>query len=378
MSTVETATESIEVIDPKYQSFGEFIKDVILAGRDSDEGAERRLQQRGHKVEGGMDVERRAAAGASEAVMADGGFLLQPDWANTILQRAYQESAVLRRCNTWTVQKNAIKIPAIDETSRTDGNRFGGARGYWMNEADTLTGSKPRIRNMELYPKKLGVLCYETSELMDDLGALQQYVITILGKEVAFKVTDAIILGDGAGKPQGIMNSPALISIARSSGNVIAATDVLGMLKRFWVGSRTDKNGYTIDGNLADGPKPAWFCHSDTVDQLAQCVIAVGGGGSLAFLLNPETMNMMSFPVIPIEQCLSLGTKGDLILADLNEYQLAWRNPGQLDVSMHVKFTNDEQALRLIVRVDGQGGWSTPVTPMNGTNTQSPFVSLNA
>lgn len=372
-------TETVQVVsNPKYPSFGEFLRDVVLAGKEQDWNAERRLEERGHKMEAGMEVESRTASGLSEAVPADGGFLLQPDWANTILQRAYQESAVLRRCNTWNVTKNGLKIPAIDETSRADGSRWGGSRGYWMNEADTITASKPKLRNIELTPKKVGILTYLTSELLNDLGSLAQFVIATFGKELAFKVTDGIINGDGAGKPQGVLNSPATIAVGRNSSNVVVATDVLNMLAQFWVGSRTDPNGIPLDGNLGNGPKPAWVCHSDVIAQLATCVISVGTGGSLAFLFNPETGIMMGIPVIPIEQCQALGTVGDLILADFNEYQIAWRNKGQLDVSMHVKFTTDEQALRLIARVDGQGAWQSSVTPFNGTNKQSPFVALHA
>jgi HK97 family phage major capsid protein len=275
---------------------------------------------------------------------------------------------------------NLMKIPAIDETSRADGSRWGGTRGYWMNEADALTGSKPRFKNLELTAKKVGVLTYATSELFNDMSALSQYLIGnrgVMAKELAWKITDAAINGDGAGKPQGVLNSPSLVVVTRSGSNVVAANDVLNMLARFWVGSRTDPQGLSLDANMSAGPKPAWFCHSDVVAQLATCVIAVGSGGSLAFLYNPETMNLMGFPVVPIEQCQALGTQGDLILADMNEYLLATRN-SNLDVSMHVRFLNDEQAIRLIIRMDGQPAWNSAVTPFNGTNTQSPFVVLHA
>jgi hypothetical protein len=200
------------------------------------------------------------------------------------------------------------------------------------------------------------------------------------GKELAFKLTDAVINGDGAGKPQGILNSPATIVVGKgaASGNIIMQ-NILDMLARFWVGSRTLPDGTYIDGTMVPGgPKPAWFCHSDAVTPLAQLVVSVGSGGSLSFLFNPDTHMMMGFPVIPIEQCQPMGTVGDLILADMAEYQLALRDSGTLGVSMHVKFTTDEQAIRLILRCDGQSAWHTVVTPFNGTNTQSPFVVLQS
>jgi HK97 family phage major capsid protein len=64
--------------------------------------------------------------GMSEQIPADGGFLLQPEWANQIVDRAYQQSAVLMRCTEWRLSKNGLKFPAIDEVSRVDGSRWGG------------------------------------------------------------------------------------------------------------------------------------------------------------------------------------------------------------------------------------------------------------
>lgn len=351
------------------KEFASFLGDVIKAERDPTDatGARRRLME-------------RAASGGGEQVPADGGFLVQPEFANMILLKAYQESAVMARCSPWTLTKNAMKIPAIDEQSRVDGQRWGGVRGYWMNEADALTGGKAKFRNIELTAKKVGVLVYLTSELLSDMGVLAQYLIGsrgVLAKELAWKITDAAINGDGAGKPQGVLNSPATIVVTRSGGNLISATDVLSMLARFWVGSRTDPQGFNRDSKMDGGPKPAWFCHSDAITQIAQTVISVGSGGSLAFLYDPNLCTLMGYPVIPIEQCQPLGTQGDLILADMAEYMLAMRS-STMDISMHVRFVNDEQAIRLIVRMDGQGAWSTPVTPYLGTNTQSPFIVLHA
>lgn len=373
-----------------YASFGDFLSDVVKTENDPSDVTKARERLTTHvdvvrkKMTENLPLHLRTASGMSEAVPADAGFLLQPQWAQQIVLRSYQESAVLKRVTEWQVDStntSGLKFPRVDEQSRTDGNRWGGSKSYWMNEADALTATKPKMMNIELNPnaKKLGVLTYLTSELLNDLGSMSQYLFMVFAKELAYRVTDAIIAGDGAGKPQGVLNGGGtIIYPSRTSSNVIAASDVLNILSRFWVGSRTDTYGVPLDGNIAPGPKPLWVCHSDVITQLATCVISVGTGGSLAFLYNPETGILMGIPVVPIEQCPALGTAGDIILADFNEYHLAWRNRGQLDISMHVKFTTDEQALRLTCRVDGSPGWGTPITPANGTATQSPFVAIHA
>jgi len=377
--------------DVVYESFAEFARDVVTTANDPTDTTRSRLRLNAHEVRAYaaigttrdefLKMEQRTASGLGEAVPADGGFLLAPQWARELVLRSYQESAVLRRCTEWQVSdtnRAGLKFPAVDETSRADGSRWGGARSYWANEADAVTASKPKFTNVELNPKKVLILSYLTNELLGDMGALGNALMLILSKETAFRVTDAVVVGDGAGKPQGVKNSPAKIAVTRSGGNAIVTADVLSMLKRFWVGSRTDTYGKLIDGSvIGNGPKPCWLVHSDAVDQLATLAISVGGGGSAAFLYDPCDGDMMGYPVIPIEQCQALGTEGDIILADFNEYQLAWRSRGQLDVSMHLNFTTDESVMRLVTRVDGQGSWNTAVTPLNGSNTQSPFVTLN-
>jgi HK97 family phage major capsid protein len=79
--------------------------------------------------------------------------------------------------------------------------------------------------------------------------------------------------------------------------------------------------------------------------------------------------------VIPVEYCPTLGTVGDIILADLSRYVIAKRED-RAAVSVHVQFLADESVFRFVMRVDGQPIDSAPVTPLNGTDTTSPFLAL--
>jgi HK97 family phage major capsid protein len=87
---------------------------------------------------------------------------------------------------------------------------------------------------------------------------------------------------------------------------------------------------------------------------------------------------LMGRPVIPIEVCQTMGTSGDIILADLSQYILIDKGGLQSASSIHFKFTTDETAFRFVFRVDGQPWWSTALVPFKGTsNTLSPFVVLS-
>jgi len=85
---------------------------------------------------------------------------------------------------------------------------------------------------------------------------------------------------------------------------------------------------------------------------------------------------MLGKPVIPVEHCATLGTPGDIILADLSQYVMSDKGAPQAASSIHVRFLNDETTFRFIYRVDGQPTWKKALTPKNGTNTQAPFIAL--
>lgn len=330
-----------------------------------------------------MELNQRAAAGSSEAVPADGGFLVAPDFSEEIMTIAHDTGMVYTRGRKLPLSEttNAIKIPGIDEQSRADGSRWGGVRMYWQNEADSMTATKPKFRLTELVTKKLTGLYYATDEILRDSRMLGAIVTQAFGEEVGFKMDDGAINGDGSGKPQGIMNSGALISIAKETGQA-AATVVFENVKKMWfrLYARSRKNA-------------AWFVNQDVEYQLMSLVQVVGTGGSSvvsgvapsgpsvytpAGYAGNEYALLFGRPVIPIEQCQTLGTTGDIILADMTQWVYVDKGTPDQATSMHVRFLTDEMTFRWIYRVDGQGIWHTPLTPFKGSNTLSPFVKLDA
>ena len=81
-------------------------------------------------------------------------------------------------------------------------------------------------------------------------------------------------------------------------------------------------------------------------------------------------------PVIPIEQAATLGTVGDIILADLQSYLVAEKGGIETASSIHVRFLFDESLLRMVYRLDAQPIYASALTAYKGTDTLSPFVVL--
>jgi HK97 family phage major capsid protein len=339
-----------------FRTMGEQLRAVLAAGSPGGE-MDRRLT--------------RAATGMGEAVPSDGGFLFQPDFSATLMQKTIETGQVLSRCSRIPVGpgKNGLVMNAINETSRADGSRWGGIRAYWADEAEEKTGSKPKLRQMTLTLKKLIGLCYATDELLEDATALEAVIMNGFSKEFGFKGDDAVVNGTGAGQPLGIMNSPALVTVPIETGQA-AATVVVENIVNMW--SRC------MAGNRQNA---VWFINQDVEPQLFTMGITVGLGGSPIYmppggLSASPYATLMGRPVIAIEQCQTLGTAGDIILADLSEYVLIDKGNMQSAQSIHVRFIYDETAFRFVLRIDGQPGWNSALTPFKGSNTKSPFVTL--
>jgi HK97 family phage major capsid protein len=313
----------------------------------------------------------RAASGLSESVPSDGGFLVQQDFVSKLLKRAYNTGVIASKCRKipLSTNSNGLKINAINETSRANGSRWGGIQTYWENEADQFVGSRPKFRVMDLSLKKLTGLCYVTDELLTDAAALESVLMQGFAEEFGFKIDDAIIRGNGAGQPLGILNSDALVKVAKESGQAagtITVENIVKMWSRMWGRSRQNA---------------VWLINQDVEPQLYTMSLAIGDGGVPVYmpangLADKPYSTLFGRPVIPIEQCSSLGTLGDIILADFSQYLLIDKGGINAASSIHVRFLYDESVFRFIYRVDGQPVWDKPLTPYKGSSKLSPFVAL--
>jgi HK97 family phage major capsid protein len=344
----ETSTAS-----KKWGNLGEFLRAVVHAGSP------------GHRVDPRL-LESRAA-GLSEGVNADGGFLVDKDFSTEILQKVYSSAALASRCRRVQIsgQSNGLKINAIDESSRVDGSRFGGVQAYWAAEAAAATASKPKFRQMELSLKKLMALCYVTDELLSDTTALQSVVADSVVRELAYKLDDAILNGDGDGKPSGILAGGGLVTVAKDASQAAATvtkTNLFNMRARLWAGARANA---------------VWLVNQSVEPQLYGLTLGDNGAyfpqGTFA---NQPFDQLFGRPVIACEQCKQLGTVGDIVLADFGEYLLIEKGGIKGETSIHVRFLYDELAFRWTLRVDGKPIWSDDLTPAYGSDTLSAYVAL--
>ena len=252
----------------------------------------------------------------------------------------------------------------MDEDSRANGSRWGGVQTYWEGEADELTGSKPKIRQLELSLKKLTGVCYATDELLQDAAALEAVIRQAFAEEFGFKIDDAILDGSGEGEPLGILKSGAIVKVEKEKDqtDIITVENLIKMWNRLWARSRANAVWYINQElepylyTLKLGDKPVY--------------IPAGG------LSEKPYGTLFGRPVIPLEQCSAAGDIGDIVLADIGQYLLIDKGGVKAASSIHVRFLYDESVFRFIYRVDGKPIWNKPLTPYKGSSSVSPFVTL--
>ncbi len=349
-----------------YQSLGQQLIDVYNAS-NPDVASSLRAESiaRLKKV--------RAATGASEGVPSDGGFLVQQDFASMLDQAVMATGLLPSRCFQIPISGNAngLKANLLDETSRANGSRFGGIQTYWAAEAATVTASKPKFRQATWDLKKLFALFYATEELLQDAAAMAAMVNRWFPMEFGFKMDDAIINGTGAGMPLGILSSDCLVAVAKEtnqSADTLVIQNILKMYARILDSSRSNA---------------VWLINADCFPQLYTMSLSVGTGGAPVMLppggaSTEPYMTLLGRPIIPIEQCATIGDQGDIIFADFREYALADKGGIQSAVSMHVMFIYDEMTFRWTYRVDGMPFRNSAITPFKGSATRSPFITLAA
>jgi HK97 family phage major capsid protein len=359
---------------PFRRGFGEFLKAVRFSsqpnqgyGPDETEHYKTCLHRWNKEVD--QRVKANAPLGMSESFSAaDGGVLIPPEFVAQILMRMYNND-IMSRTTIFPLGGNMIKIPAINETSRADGSRYGGVNSYWRSEAQSVQSTKPGLMTVDLTLNSLMVFMRVTDELLADSGgALEVFLTTIAASEIQFQLGNAIINGKGNGTPLGIMNAASKIAcpkVAAETTATISSTDVMNMWSRVHLSCR---------------PNAVWLYDQSIEPALYNMTV---GGSSFwpAFLpaggvSGAQYATLFGKPMIPMEFGQPLGTEGDLICADLSQYLCATRGGIATAVSMHLYFDTNEYAFRFIIRMDGKPWWTKALTPHSGGPTQSWAVTL--
>lgn len=340
-------------LDKEFEDSGDFFKSIW------------------HQNSAGQDRWRKIRNDYSSIDPAGGGYLV-PEVLRSELLRVSLETAVVRpRARVVPMDSARVPFPAIDATSNAS-SVFGGVVGYWTQEGAAITESQAAFGRVTLDAKKLAILSEAPNELLQDsVISFTAFIDQIMPQAISWFEDDAFLTGGGASEPLGVLNSPALVSVAKETNqpaDTIVWENIVKMFSRMLPSAL----------NTA-----VWVANIDTFPQLATMALAVGTGGSAIWLNNgvqgpPATI--LGRPVIFTEKVPTVGGGGsgkDISFIDFGHYLVGDRMQMRAESSPHAKFSQDLTQFRIVERVDGRPWLLSAITPKNGSNTLSAYVTLD-
>src|SRR5581483_4499616 len=166
----------------------------------------------------------RAPSGLNTEDPTAGGWLTEPEFSQKWITSVYGMSPFAGMCDRRQTENKLgeVKIPGIDETSRADGSRNGGVLAVWPREGTAINASIPRWKMLEFAGNKVQAYVFGTNELMNDAPMFEAHLNKVVPEELAFQLDLKIINGSGAGVPVGVLNSNALITVPKVTGQAAA------------------------------------------------------------------------------------------------------------------------------------------------------------
>ncbi len=324
------------------------------------------------RMSGNYDQRLFNALGSNETTPSEGGFLVGSDSETDLMSKVYGDSIILSSVQRTPISSasNMLKLRLLKENSRADGSRAGGVQAYWDGEAASVTATKPIFEEVELTLRKLMATSYATSELLEDFSALEAETSSEFNEEMTFKLENAIVNGDGSGKPLGILNSPAKVTAALEVGQTAADPLNYDNICKMWsrLHPRSQQSAiWLVDQTLI----PYLFTMGLTNGTAGTPVYLPPGGAS-----GSPYGTIFGRPVAHTEHTQAANTEGDIVLWDPKSYRVIEKGGVKFASSMHVAFLTDEMAYRWTYRANGAPKWRSPLTPKNSGATLSTIVTL--
>lgn len=345
------ASAEVKTDDSKiYRSFGEQLIDIKKASL-------------GYGVTPALEKSQRSILGMNTQNGADGGYAIQVDFANRIMDSIVEQSEILNRVDRYQVSANANEVYVTMVNETTTANVFGGIQCYVVEEGAQIPNTKPALKQIRLGLKKLAALAYVTDEQMRDA----QFTGSLLERGFALAMArqrEKMII-------ENVIANPGTTTIAKESGQ--SADTVVG------------KNFLKMRNALISTSRrnAIWTMHPDVMAELPEMYLS--GAHTDKFIYMPENGisvqgydRLFGREIIESDYCSALGDKGDVLYWNPYEYLEVFKGGVETQTSIHVAFDTAQMAFRAISYVNGMCKYDQGITLVNSSTQRASYVTLAA
>lgn len=284
-----------------------------------------------------------------------GGYLVPPAFASMIIDASLGDEIVRPLADVMPMSGPSVFFPIWDSFDRS--SDIGGFGGQWLGEGAAMTDEVARFRRMLLTAHKFAIPTRATSEIVQDGYQFANRLFEFLREAVSWNLDYAYLRGTGAGQPLGVLNDPALVTVAKESGQAAATITAANIAKVY---ARMYSAGHR---------NAVWLINPTALPQLLTTTFTDGNISTNQVLLQQQadgSFTMMGRPVFVTDKLPTLGTKGDVMFVDFQQYAIGMRLEVNVETSNAPGWQTDEQSFRIKVRTGGQGKWPEAITPKNG------------
>lgn len=158
----------------------------------------------------------------SEGVDTEGGFLVPDEFERTLIQALEEENVVREYAHVFTTSSGSHKIPIVATKGTASWIDEGGAYG----ESDDVFGQE------QIDAHKVGTIIKVSEELLNDSAFdLEGYFQAEFARRIGNKEEEAFLVGNGTGKPTGILHTTggAEIGVTAGSATAITADEIIDL-----------------------------------------------------------------------------------------------------------------------------------------------------
>ncbi len=344
----EPIKPEINKVEGEFASIGEFISTIRFNPNDP------RLETR--ELEVGTDTK--------------GGFLVPDEFIDIIKKIEPYVNIVRPRATVIPAGDRPgqkIIMPALNQTAVDGSGMYGGVKVTWIEEGAAKPKTTTAFLEITLDPKEVAAHMVISDDLLRDAPAVDALVRQqFRGAINAAEEVEFLNGTNPATRPTGIIAHAGTIAINRTTANRIIYSDIVNMFAR-----RLSGANYIFIGSISALPqlmkmKDFEVAESDAPSLVWQPNARAGMPGTL-----------LGLPLLTSDQVPAIGTKGDLLLADLSYYLIKDGFGIAIAASEHVYFLENKTVIKAFWNVDGKPWLTAPLTLRDGSTTVSPFVVLD-
>ncbi|MCC8089896.1 MAG: phage major capsid protein [Oscillospiraceae bacterium] len=156
----------------------------------------------------------------SEGIDTEGGYLVPDTFEHTLIQALNDELVFRQLAHTFTTSSGVHKIPVVSAKGTAS----------WVEESAAIPETTDTFGQLTIGAHKLAALIKVSEELLNDSAFdLESYFRTEFARRIADAEEEAFLIGDGDGKPYGILDDAegADVGVTAASETDIASDEII-------------------------------------------------------------------------------------------------------------------------------------------------------